>query len=152
MSTSSNSRKRKHPNPTKKPSTIIPNNQDPDPALFIQAYEATIIRGPHAKALARSLEVVQYDFDSESDDPPSDSENQKKGRTRPVVGEALIRWGGERPTTVAAFPNDEDEDRLIRDDVDSQELPEEPAVWVDRYVSFSLPPPTRSQSPLLNIN
>ena len=139
MSTSNNSRKRKHPNPTKKPSTIIPNNQDPDPALFIQAYEATIIRGPHAKALARSLEVVQYDFESESDDPPS--ENQNKGRTRPVVGEALIRWGGERPTTVAAFPGDEDEDDLVRD---APVLPEEPAVWVDRYVSSPLPSSTNS--------
>ena len=147
MSTSNNSRKRKHPNPTKKPSTTtIPNNQDPDPALFIQAYEATIIRGPHAKALAKSLEVIQYDFESESDDPPSASQNQKKGRTRPVVGEALIRWGGERPTTVAAFPGDEDQDSLIHDGVDSQVLPEEPAVWVDRYVSFSLTPPTGSQS------
>ena len=131
MSTSNNSRKRKHPNPTKKPSTTVPNRQNPDPALFIQAYEATIIRGPHAKAAARSLEVVQYDFESESDDPPP-SENQKKGQTRPVVGEALIRWGGSRPT-IAAFPSDEDEDCLIHDGVDSRVLPpEEPAFWVDR--------------------
>ena len=77
------------------------------------------------------MEVVQYDSESVSDDPPSDSENQKKGRTRPVVGEALIRWGGLRTTTVAAFPSDEDEDRLIRGGVDSRVPPEEPAVWVD---------------------
>jgi hypothetical protein len=131
---SSTSRKRKHPNPTKKPST----HQDPDPALYIQAYEATIIRGPHAKAAARSLEVVQYDdFESESESDDPHSENQKKGRTRPVVGEALIKWGGSRPTTVAAFPSDED-DCLIRDGVDSPVLlpEEEPAIWVDRYVFF----------------
>lgn len=141
MSTSNNSRKRKHPNPTKKPTST---HQDPDPALFIQAYEATIIRGPHAKAAARSLEVVQYESDK---DPPS--ENQKKGRT---IGEALIRWGGSRPTTVAAFPSDADEDCLIRDGVDSPVplLPEEPAVWVDRYdvrlLLDVLPPPSSSSS------
>lgn len=137
MSTS-NSRKRKHPNPTKKPTST---HQDPDPALFIQAYEATIIRGPHAKAAARSLEVVPYESD---EDPPS--ENQKKGRT---IGEALIRWGGSRPTTVAAFPSDADEDCLIRDGVDSPVLlllPEEPAVWVDRLCTISFPLPSSTNS------
>ncbi|EDR05997.1 uncharacterized protein LACBIDRAFT_329206 [Laccaria bicolor S238N-H82] len=115
------------------------------PALFIQAYEATIIRGPHAKALARSLEVVQYDF--ESDNPLS---TQKKA----VVGEALVRWGGLHPV-VAAFPEDEDEDYgLIRDGIaNSPVLPEEeePAIWVDRYdvrlLLDVLPPPTSSSIP-----
>ena len=58
-----------------------------DPALFIQAHEADVIRGPQARIAAKSLEVDVND-------------------THLTVGNALIRWGGIREN-VAEIDDDE---------------------------------------------
>ncbi|EPQ53087.1 hypothetical protein GLOTRDRAFT_140022 [Gloeophyllum trabeum ATCC 11539] len=77
----------------------------PDPALFIQAYEADLVRGPQAWAAADSLEVVRV-----------------KDGDREVVkaGEGLIRWGG------AGNSRYEDEE-VQAGNARQQEI------WVDRY-------------------
>jgi hypothetical protein len=85
---------------------ITPNTtaSDLDPALFIQAHEADVIRGPQARIAAKSLEVDIND-------------------THLTVGDALIRWGGIRENVA--------ERRKIDDDNEWKE--EQEAVWVDRY-------------------
>jgi hypothetical protein len=84
-----------------------------DPALFIQAHEAEVIRGPQARIAAASLEVGI----SES--------------SRLTVGDGLIKWGGERPNATkmrvpvnVAFDGE---------DSDDEWKDESEAVWVDRY-------------------
>lgn len=96
----------------------------PDAALFIQAYEADIIRGPSATLAALSLEI--YDYDS----LPSSSIQHPPLK----VGDALIRWSrAQLEVSQPAFPDDED------DGVDSMEPTgvgdDSNAIWVDRYVS-----------------
>jgi hypothetical protein len=91
-----------------------------DPSLFIQAYEADIIRGPRASQAAESMEVFDYGIVT----------------ALPVrkIGDALIQWGENQLGKPSAFPGDEDE--LIG----SSKLAVKPqndeknTVWVDRYV------------------
>ncbi|KAJ7641526.1 hypothetical protein FB45DRAFT_358980 [Roridomyces roridus] len=64
-------------------SVVDDDNPGPDPALFIQAHEADIIRGPQAKKAAESLETS---------------------------GNALIQWNPRNLHEPAAFPSDEDDD------------------------------------------
>ena len=56
------------------------DNSKPNPlhALYIQAYEADVVRGSHAQTAAQSLEVVEY--------TPTTIISK--------IGSALIRWGG----------------------------------------------------------
>ena len=81
-------------------------------ALYIQAYEADVVRGSHAQASAQSLEVVEY--------TPT--------TIIPKIGSALIRWGGN-DASVGKRYGDEDDDILP---VPTQDT--ETAIWVDRYV------------------
>jgi hypothetical protein len=90
-----------------------------DPALFIQAHEAEVIRGPQAHIAASSLEVNISESGSSS---------------QSIVGEGLIRWRDAGPNAVrrlrviAGFDGEDDEE-----DDDGQFQDERPAVWVDRY-------------------
>ncbi|KAF8063325.1 hypothetical protein FPV67DRAFT_1421199 [Lyophyllum atratum] len=86
----------------------------PGPGLYIQAYEADIIRGPAAALSARSLEV------SETDSTMSSSS---------TIGNALIKWDIHQLGAQAAFPQDEDDFGAATNtsDMDSN------AIWVDRY-------------------
>ncbi|KAK7033916.1 hypothetical protein VNI00_012540 [Paramarasmius palmivorus] len=68
-SSSSYPRKRKH---SELEHRHARHEGEPDPALFIQAHEADIVRGPQALVAAKSLEVSEA-----------------------TVGSGLIRWGGE---------------------------------------------------------
>ena len=120
---SSTSRKRKyHPTPPAYAHrTTSASDPDPDPdinpALFVQAHEADVIRGPEARIAARALEV-----------------DGVGGRL--VVGDGLIRWGGAEQSKpgrkeVGALldfeGSSDDDDDGGRDDSDER------AVWVDRY-------------------
>ncbi|KAF8631659.1 hypothetical protein AX17_005061 [Amanita inopinata Kibby_2008] len=87
----------------------------PDPALFVVAYEADIIRGPRADLAAQSLEVVEY--------LPNQSPRRK-------IGGALIKWGGSSASKrLPAFPGDEDDndERVNEPEYEQEEI------WVDRY-------------------
>lgn len=93
--------------------------------LFIQAYEADIIRGPRASQAATSLEVFDYG-------------DQLSGMTLPVrkVGDALIQWGENRLGKLPEFPGDEDDftDSSKQAAAQPRNDYEKNAVWVDRYV------------------
>jgi hypothetical protein len=122
----SSSRKRKqhptmhsvhHVNNTR---AVYTRDASPDAALFIQAYEADIIRGPSATSAALSLDIYDY-------------ENLPSSTTRhpPLkIGGALIKWGESQLGVLRpAFPGDEDDD-LGPTKIDDGSS----AVWVDRYV------------------
>lgn len=113
MSTST--RKRKHPQKRTSQAPSIPQTY---PALYIQAYEADIIRGSRARDAARSLEI--------------------RGQ-----GSALIPWGRPRdPTPVKSIKGIGieliDQDASFDgtgpgyhfDDGNGEEI------WVDRYVDL----------------
>jgi len=93
-----------------------PATSDPDLALFIQAHEAEVVRGPQARIAAASLEVKIDGSGSSS---------------QLIIGDGLIRWGdagldtARRQGVSAGF--DEDDDDRSQD--------ERAAVWVDRYAS-----------------
>ncbi|KAG5338820.1 hypothetical protein C0989_006089 [Termitomyces sp. Mn162] len=113
-------------------SYTVPEGDTSLPALYVQAYEADIVRGPAAKIAAASLEVPL----------PGTIE----------TGGALIRWGAQ---THSAFPQDEDilgtqvsgdqnlwldryDARLLLDTLPSpdllgtpQNLPDSPGGWSD---------------------
>ena len=93
-----------------------------DPSLFIQAYEADVIRGPHASEAAESLEAFAYDT-------ATDCPVQVR-----KIGDALIQWGENQLGKPSAFPGDEDE--IIGSSRQAIKLQndEQNAVWVDRYV------------------
>ncbi|EKM51065.1 uncharacterized protein PHACADRAFT_128787 [Phanerochaete carnosa HHB-10118-sp] len=98
---------------------------EPDPALFIQAHEADIIRGPRGHAAALALEVRTVD-----------------GQL--VQGEGLIQWKGTADAPYRELGEDEDVAE-VKDDEDRK------AVWVDRYdarlLLNALPESTRAHSP-----
>ena len=86
---------------------------EPDPSLFIQAYEADLVRGPSAKSAARSLEVT-------------------KGKSAQVVGDALIQWKADgRPRDNS--PSAEDHASIGSHARNDDSLHDEGGVWVDRY-------------------
>lgn len=101
-------------------STFQPNSDVAlHPTLFVQAYEADIIRGPDSLTTARSLEVI-------------DGRSHGTHSTNLVVGEGLIRWGGSRVvapmrsgavTDSASFDGDGGDGWRDEDEV----------IWVDRY-------------------
>ena len=127
------SRKRKHRSrPQVRGSTSRPYDQRldesdttrPDPLhpLYIQAYEADIVRGSHAQTAAQSLEVLQYTTIGE----------EQQVHIVPKIGSALIRWGGIDAITSMV-------DKRHRDDTEDDMLPplviqeeETPTIWVDR--------------------
>ena len=78
MSTA-NSRKRKQPSRTRRVQPAAHEAPPPDPALFIQAHEADICRGPRAHALALSLELTTQ---------------EENGKLVVKAVEGLIRWQG----------------------------------------------------------
>ncbi|KAG6917404.1 hypothetical protein DXG01_002673 [Tephrocybe rancida] len=83
--------------------TVSERDTSPGPVLYVQAYEADIIRGPQAASAAASLET------------PS--------RTGGQTGSALIKWGRQMQP---AFPQDEDTFETAASD-------DHNVVWVDRY-------------------
>jgi hypothetical protein len=92
---------------------ITSSKPDPLYALYIQAYEADVVRGSHAQTAAQSLEVVEY--------TPT--------TIIPKIGTALIRWGGD--TSIGkryGDGGDEDDDDMLP--VATQDT--ETAIWVDR--------------------
>lgn len=86
----------------------------PDPlhALYIQAYEADIVRGSHAQTTAQSLEVVEYSTNT---------------TIIPKIGSALIRWGGDAQHHHGGGSDEDDMLPIATQGTES-------AVWVDRYV------------------
>ena len=88
-------------------------------ALFIQAYEADVIRGPRAKLAAVSLEISD----------PNDVFSAHLRASSRRAGDGLIRWTGIHSRTASpAFASDTDQpEPTSKDD----------AIWVDRYVDFS---------------
>jgi hypothetical protein len=87
----------------------------PDPALFIQAHEADIVRGPQAKQAADSLEGPLAKQTSSR----YPNEQSKPG--------GLIQWNPPGPHP-APFPSDTDDGFGPT----AQENPAKHAVWVDR--------------------
>jgi hypothetical protein len=108
-------RKRKHPSATSKPPTNTADPSDaertPYAALFIQAHEADVVRGPQAGVTARSLEVVA-------------------GK----VGDGLVRWGGGDAGEGARREIDTDVGVRVHDDDDDFGDGEkgEEKLWLDR--------------------
>ncbi|KAG5650520.1 hypothetical protein H0H81_011951 [Sphagnurus paluster] len=104
-------------------------------ALYIQAYEADIIRGPAAEHAALSLQAPRQLNTVAS---PS------------KVGEALIKWdGAQHLTAQPAFPGDEIEDGFRN----ATRKPADQAghvIWLDRYdarlLLDTLPPPETKES------
>ncbi|PFH48530.1 hypothetical protein AMATHDRAFT_149751 [Amanita thiersii Skay4041] len=108
------SRKRKH-----RSGAHSTENNPPelDPALFVVAYEADIVRGTQAASAAQSLEVVEY------------LSNQP---LRKKIGDALIKWGasaafGRQPE----FPGDEEDSYGPVKENQLNDNQEE--LWVDRF-------------------
>ena len=113
MSTST--RKRKHPPKRTPQAQNIPLTEQTYPALYIQAHEADIIRGPRARDAARSLEI--------------------RGQ-----GSALIPWGRSRdsapekskPEGMKLIDQDASFDGTGPENHFNDGKDEE--IWVDRYV------------------
>ncbi|KAJ6558175.1 hypothetical protein B0H19DRAFT_1150228 [Mycena capillaripes] len=85
----------------------------PDPALFIQAYEADILRGPQAKQAADSLDIAQH-------------LSHRGDRAKPS---GLIQWNPSNLRTAPAFPSDADDNFVSS----SPNRTVNDAIWVDRY-------------------
>ncbi|KAG1734931.1 uncharacterized protein EDB91DRAFT_1146053 [Suillus paluster] len=81
----------------------------PDLSLSIQAYEATVIRGPQSLSTALSLEVP---------DPPTLGADAND----PQIGSALLQWG---TSTRNFLP--------FNSDPSFPEASDDKATWVDRY-------------------
>lgn len=100
------------------------NRGDPglDSTLFIQAHEADLRRGPQARELARSLEVVV--------DPSLVSPHDSPTK----IGSALIRWAGGSGSSSHAFDDQEDMISLgARSSAkDSRTVQDTSGIWVDR--------------------
>ena len=84
---------------------------EPDPALFIQAHEADIVRGPRAHAAALALEA-------------------RTVGGKVVAGEGLIRWNAGLEAPRGDIGEDEEKTQQDMDDGDT--------VWVDRYAYSSM--------------
>lgn len=104
---------------------IVESDTRPDPlhALYIQAHEADVVRGSHAKAAAQSLEVVEYN-----------SSLNSVGEVTIVskIGSALIQWGGDSTSIGKSYGDDggDEDDMLPPATQGTMETP----IWVDRYV------------------
>ncbi|KAF8966139.1 hypothetical protein BDZ97DRAFT_1641017, partial [Flammula alnicola] len=91
---------------------------DPLKALYIQAHEADIIRGPSAKAAAQSLEVVEY--------PASEGMQGAVVHVVSKIGSALIEWGDDSTSGYSPVGNDDDAMPPTKQNPHS-------SIWVDRY-------------------
>lgn len=120
-------RKRKHQARFSHPHNITTTFFDqteapPDPALFLEAHEADIIRGPQVQGAARSLEYI-------GEGPGG----------KAYIGDSLIEWT-RREEFGHAVEKDEETIRLhlstASETVDSTGVDESNAVWVDRYANF----------------
>ncbi|KAJ7666870.1 hypothetical protein DFH06DRAFT_1184918 [Mycena polygramma] len=102
----------------------------PDTALFIQAYEADILRGPQAKQAAESLDVAHH--------------LSHRGERS-----ALIQWNPSNFHTAPAFPSEVD-DGFASSSPDRAIIVNN-SVWVDRYdarlLLDSLPKQTSISTP-----
>ena len=89
----------------------------PDPlhALYIQAYEADIVRGSHAQTAAQSLEVVEYSTPT---------------TIIPKIGSALIRLGGDTSSIGPQHYGVDDGDNEDTMPLATQNTAS--AIWVDR--------------------
>ena len=95
----------------------------PDPALFIQAHEADICRGPRAHALALSLEVTTH---------------EENGKLVVKAGEGLIRWQGAALQDGSGGFDGDDEEVVSLGQVHAprrEQSEDGDALWVDRYAS-----------------
>ncbi|KAJ7485145.1 hypothetical protein B0H11DRAFT_1722384 [Mycena galericulata] len=106
MSSSSRKRKNRHGKPSGPYVLADDVEPSPDPAMFMQAHEADILRGPQAKKAADSLEA-------------SNNVSHRGG---------LIQWNPQNLHTARAFPADED-----RNDGFAPVPQASTSVWVDRY-------------------
>ncbi|KAJ7152960.1 hypothetical protein C8R46DRAFT_1357377 [Mycena filopes] len=113
----STSRKRKNrPGKSYNLAEPVPVDSPPDPSLFIQAYEAEIIRGPQAKQAADSLDFSQY-------------LSPRGDRAGPS---GLVQWNSSSFHTAPAFPSDADDDFLSSPPNKAPSVNHR-SVWVDRY-------------------
>jgi len=83
----------------------------PDLSLHIQAYEATVIRGPHSLSTALSLEA------------PNTS-TLGVDASEPQIGSALIQWGASTQSL--------DSDPTFFNASEAKAT----STWVDRWVSY----------------
>jgi hypothetical protein len=83
----------------------------PDLSLYIQAHEATLIRGPQSLSIALSLEAP-------------DALTLLVNSDEPQIGSALIQWGGNTRTL-----------QPLNSDSSFPEASDVKATWVDRWVS-----------------
>ncbi|KDR72912.1 hypothetical protein GALMADRAFT_281148 [Galerina marginata CBS 339.88] len=109
-------------------------NRDPLQALYIQAHEADIIRGPKALLAAQSLEVAEYQTSREVDE--NGGEHEVVTGIVPRIGSALIQWGDNAAHaastgTMRGFAQDyeEDDETIPTVKTDSDKA----SIWVDRY-------------------
>jgi hypothetical protein len=117
------SRKRKYSSSGPPGSQASPTGSDYN--LYIQAYEADLVRGPEAHLAAQSLEVTRLQVDAQD----------TREAPRWKIGEGLIKWGDEKlmknrgksASTSTGFIKDDEDDLWIND--------EKRSVWVDRYAS-----------------
>ncbi|EJF62065.1 hypothetical protein DICSQDRAFT_180388 [Dichomitus squalens LYAD-421 SS1] len=94
-----------------------PVSHQPDTVLFIQAYEADIIRGPQATAAAKSLE---FRAAGEGDQPGD-------------VGDGLILWGSRVELPAYDVSSNESMTWSQRSDGAPSDRSEGRGLWVDRY-------------------
>lgn len=124
----SSSRKRKHRNETRlsinheRTSYTATSGRDFSPdsesVLFIQAYEADIIRGPKAASAAMSLEAPI------------------PGDAMLTAGNSLILWNGSKLDAQPLFPGDVSEDDHNKGGAKPSNDTDH-TIWVDRYVIFN---------------
>ena len=100
-----------------------PSDSGSHQALFIQAYEADVIRGPRAELAAIALEIS---------DPDAVFSAHSRASSR-RAGNGLIKWTGPgiHPAALPAFAEDIEQPEPIANPS------KDDAIWVDRYVDFS---------------
>ncbi|KAI0755659.1 hypothetical protein C8Q74DRAFT_1304866 [Fomes fomentarius] len=95
-------------------SASLNERYEPDSSLFIQAFEADLVRGPSAYSAARSLEVL-------------------KGKgSEIIVGDALIQWNAPTQPRYESL-SEHHLDSGSRGSHDDAPPREENVIWVDRY-------------------
>lgn len=98
-----------------------PVSHQPDTVLFIQAYEADIVRGPQATAAAKSLEFKA----AEKSDQPGD------------VGDGLILWDSRVELPAYDVSSNESIALSQRSDSAPSDRSKGRGLWVDRYAACS---------------
>lgn len=113
------------------------HQHDPLQALYIQAYEADVVRGPSAVAAAESLEVVEYRLSKQTQE--DGKEKVVAIGTVPKIGSALIQWGGgdssnDNSKRGFQFGDEEEEDTIPPPLTTTVGDDDKTSIWVDRYV------------------